>query len=900
LSSAQTSVVADGQSTALLTATLTDTTACAVSGVSLSFSTDAGSLSAPTASTDSSGQAISRLLAPKKIGVATVTVREPTSGLSQNTTVSLVAGPAAALTLSLAPSQVSTGGKVSIGVQVTDANANPVSGAVVNFAVPTNNSGGTLAAASAVTDANGAAQTTYTAGGSIAGSVTDTIRAAIATAGVTPATASLTVTNPVKTVSLVASTPQLASNASTASAGLTLTVLVKDQNNNVVPNIPVQFSSARDSSSACGSGGTVQVVNGTTDSSGIATATLYTGGDPTNQTIDVTATAGGVAATPNPLVIQETGTHFTINGVDAVGVNSTENYTITLLDAGGNPIRDQTLSVTSSLGNSIASSSLTTDASGQVVIGYTGTNTGRDTLTVRSAGCATYVSNAAMSILVASQSLSIVAPNALSQVPFGASGTLSAGAAIAAGGSGYAVGDVMTVQGGTAGINAQITVTQVSASGAVTGIQVTNAGNYSALPSSPASVTGGNGSGARFTILQNVTVRLTGGAVAGQTISFNATRGQFAGGSTATTDAGGVANVALFQPSSAGNAGGGVITATCTTCSPQISTSVSIQFNATTPSKVTLQAQPSTVPVGGTSTISATALDANNNPVANQPVQFTLTDDSGGSLQQSSAITDSRGQAQVTYKAGNRTGSANGVSIRGAIAGSVSGTVSLTVGGFQLRIVVGTGNTITALNSTQYQLPYSVLVTDPAGNPPPVGSTVNLVTNAIAYQKGFEQFNGTVWAPVYGVTCADVTDSSGKVIRSADPGCAPTASPSSALPSTSSFGCFNEDVNLNGLLDTNEDYNTSGKLDPGNVSSVPSSAALDSNGTGQFSITYPKDRAYWVQIFLTATVQVNGDQGQTTANFVLPGLASDFNSVSVAPPGVISPYGTAITCQDPN
>jgi hypothetical protein len=305
-----------------------------------------------------------------------------------------------------------------------------------------------------------------------------------------------------------------------------------------------------------------------------------------------------------------------------------------------------------------------------------------------------------------------------------------------------------------------------------------------------------------------------------------------------------------------------------------------VQFNATTPSSVALQASPSTVAISATSVITASVRDANDNPVANRQVQFMLVDDSGGTLKQSTATTNSSGQASVTYQAGSRTSSANGVKVTGAVAGATSGTTTLTVGGQALRIVLGTGNTITALNSTQYQLPYSVLVTDSAGNPPAAGTVVNLSVNSLSYQKGVETFT-TIWAPIYAVDC------------SSDPGCS----------TPSSFGCYNEDRNLNGKLDTTpiyEDYNHNNTLDPGNPALVPASVMLDNNGTGQFNITYPKDRAYWVQVRLNATITVNGDQGTTSVDFVLPGLSSDYTDKNVSPPGSTSPYGVASSCSNPS
>jgi subtilisin-like proprotein convertase family protein len=62
-------------------------------------------------------------------------------------------------------------------------------------------------------------------------------------------------------------------------------------------------------------------------------------------------------------------------------------------------------------------------------------------------------------------------------------------AAVTAGGSGYAVGDILTVLGGTFTTVAQLMVTAVDANGAVTGITVAQGGAYSVLPNNSVSVT---------------------------------------------------------------------------------------------------------------------------------------------------------------------------------------------------------------------------------------------------------------------------------------------------------------------------------------------------------------------------------------------------------------------------
>lgn len=62
---------------------------------------------------------------------------------------------------------------------------------------------------------------------------------------------------------------------------------------------------------------------------------------------------------------------------------------------------------------------------------------------------------------------------------------------IANGGTGYAVSDTLTVQGGT-GTAATLTVDSVSG-GVITGVSINAAGSYSSNPPTPASVTGGTG-----------------------------------------------------------------------------------------------------------------------------------------------------------------------------------------------------------------------------------------------------------------------------------------------------------------------------------------------------------------------------------------------------------------------
>jgi len=77
---------------------------------------------------------------------------------------------------------------------------------------------------------------------------------------------------------------------------------------------------------------------------------------------------------------------------------------------------------------------------------------------------------------------------------------IATAAAVSAGGTGYTVGDVLTVAGGTRSISVELTVATVGGGGAITGVTISNTGKYSTPPSNPASVTGGTGSGATINV----------------------------------------------------------------------------------------------------------------------------------------------------------------------------------------------------------------------------------------------------------------------------------------------------------------------------------------------------------------------------------------------------------------
>jgi hypothetical protein len=393
--------------------------------------------------------------------------------------------------------------------------------------------------------------------------------------------------------------------------------------------------------------------------------------------------------------------------------------------------------------------------------------------------------------------------------------------------------------------------------------------------------------GSEINIGSSKTVSVTwvnsGTPVNAQPVTFATTRGTFAstGTSTATvnTDSSGTATVTL----SSTNAGPATISATAS----NVSTQVNVDFIATTPASVNVQASPSSVATQGQSTITATVRDVNNNLVPNQTVDFTLTDLTGGSLSAATAISNAEGEATVVYTAGSTTSATNGVTVTAGVQGTaISGSTQLTVAGETVFLSLGTGNSVVDYNpnslpiSTQYELPYSVQAVDSSGHGI-TGVTVDFTVTSLGYLKGERVWNSVVstWGTVGSTSVSDPDD---YTLDGID-------------------GCLSEDLNDSGIYEASEDYNGNGKLDPGLVASTDiSSAMTGTGGSATVNIIYPKDHAYYVAVKLTATASVSGTQSSTSVSFWLPGAAADFNTENTAPPGPTSPYGIATTCLDPN
>ena len=132
-----------------------------VSGQTVTFATTRGSFTgSTTATTDSTGVATATL-SSASAGLATVTATG--TGVTAATDIDFVATTPATLVLQPSATTVPAQGTATIVAVVRDANFNLVEGKTVDFNL-TDVTGGQLSVPSAVTDSQGRAQTTYTAG----------------------------------------------------------------------------------------------------------------------------------------------------------------------------------------------------------------------------------------------------------------------------------------------------------------------------------------------------------------------------------------------------------------------------------------------------------------------------------------------------------------------------------------------------------------------------------------------------------------------------------------------------------------------------------------------------------------------------------------------------------------
>jgi hypothetical protein len=725
----------------------------------------------------------------------------------------------ASVTVTSSAPSVAADGTTSATITATalDGNNVALANVPITFAATT---GGQLSAAQSQTDTSGHATATLTASPGATAGTNVTVSAA---AGSVKGTAIVAIVAIQQTLAVTTSSPSIFSDGTQPA---TITALMRDANNNVLPGITISFvpdsGVATKLATAAGLAATPAVPAGVTDANGIATAQLSAGGDPTNRVINVTVSGG--TATPVTIPISVTGTTLTFSGPASIVAGNSATYTAVLTDHSTAGVPNKTVTFTSANGNTLSAPSVTTDALGRASVQLTGTNGGADTVTATSLGL-----TAVAKVSVSSESFAFTSPTA----------------------------------------QQQILLDTIPPTNAPTQVSVTWTSN--------------------------------GAPKVGVPVAFATTRGSFVSltppyavisNPSVSTDANGVAMIGIAS-SAAGNA---IVSASGSGVSAQ----VPVVFQAVTPAKIALQAAPATVPINGQSTITAVVRDAQNNLVAGATVNFNLTlDPTGGSLSTPTSVTDANGQASTTYTATGTASAANGVQVTASIPNTnLSAVASLSVGGQAVFLSLGTGNKISAPNTAQYEQDWAVQALDSHG-----GAVSNAQITAkvlpLYYFKGFRVWNTSVWvtvnsipncpAPVGNSTCIDPA----------------WYTPANYQIVPNGTQCANEDIGWTGIYVASQDLNNNGIIDPGNVASVTPSTGGVTDGTGSLllKVTWPQDHSYYVGVRLVVSTIVQGTQSSTSADFLLPGLASDFNSQATAPPGLYSPYGyeasAVLDCSNP-
>lgn len=390
--------------------------------------------------------------------------------------------------------------------------------------------------------------------------------------------------------------------------------------------------------------------------------------------------------------------------------------------------------------------------------------------------------------------------------------------------------------------------------------------------------------------------------VVGGTVEFFTTRGTLTAGSD-LTDGSGIATVDI----SSTNSGASVVTARDPISLTE--TTLAIEFVATVADSINVQASPTKVGAGEQSTITAQVFDPSNNVVKNKTVVFELTDVSGGSLTVASDVTDSQGIARTFYTAGPNPSAPDGVEVRAYVQDTplVESTAFLTVGGVALDVTVGTGNTLIEIPTAIFGKEWVIFVKDGVGNPVP-GQDIQVRLLPTRYAKGYFRLPDPILEPLLEGWIQVIT-----------PGI-PALEPFNR----EDYACANEDPFYTGDISDPSviDENSNGLIEPGFdaiVAAVPdgagdtpctldgfgdASSAADvvsnSNGIARVCIYYPENYAEWIEVNIEARANVSGTEFSGNNVHWLDMSAEDQQNEDAAPANILSPYGQAETCTDPD
>ncbi len=367
-------------------------------GVTIHFDGPGSTFTPATVMTDATGSAQARWSLPTAAGPATGRAHLGGGAGQATFTATALAGAAASLTIVSGNSQTAAAGSAlpaPLIVQAADAYGNPVgAGHVVTFVVVTG--GGSVAPASATTNAAGQAQASWTLGPTPGA---QTARAALPALPATAVTFSATATAGAPANIVIISGNNQTGTVGQA-LGAPLVVEVRDAMNNPVgAGVGVDFAAAT-------GGGSVSPTSTTTNASGRAQTTWTLGTTAGGQTATAALTAApGTSvtfnATANPGVPASIVIISGNNQAGTAGQALGAPLVVEVRDASNNPVLAGIavdFSVTSG-GGSVSPTSTTTNASGRAQTSWTqgliaGPGTARATL-VATGGFVTFNATAA-------------------------------------------------------------------------------------------------------------------------------------------------------------------------------------------------------------------------------------------------------------------------------------------------------------------------------------------------------------------------------------------------------------------------------------------------------------------------------------------------------------------------
>jgi adhesin/invasin len=336
------SIVADGTTTTVATATLTDAPGNPIPGKTVTFSTDASNPQVGPVTDNGDGTYSATLQSTTVARGVTVTAAHPGSGEFGSGSFTQTPGPATAVALSATPNPIAADGSstTTATATVTDANANPVPGDALSFQTNAGNAIGP------VTDNGDGTYSATITSTTVARSVTARATDSSAVSQPTNTTVFGQISGAVNDVSVIASpAPIVADGTSTTTA----TATVRDEHGNGVSGKDVEFGTNAGNAQIGavtdnGDGTYSAVLKSTTAARGvIVTATETDSGE--QGTTAFTQTAGPA-----------TGVHVFLapNSIVADGSSAT-TATATVTDANGNRVPDDSVSFQTNAGNNIGS-----------------------------------------------------------------------------------------------------------------------------------------------------------------------------------------------------------------------------------------------------------------------------------------------------------------------------------------------------------------------------------------------------------------------------------------------------------------------------------------------------------------------------------------------------------------